>query len=121
MPRGLYKRKKVKEDHLSQVSPVSSSDSDLVRATKELESLVEQAKENDRQVEQCHDRLNANKIERDMVEKRILNELEKLRRQRRIIDSMAENAQDLVNSLNPNVRVYNNAIFGALGGCLQRK
>lgn len=89
------------------------SDSPLIKATRELEDLVAQCKANDDEVAQLHDRLTANNTERKLVEKHLIEKLETLHNQRRVIDAMCQNAQAVVAQLTPR----SGSQVGLLGDC----
>lgn len=72
------------------------TDSDLVTLTKEYESIKNQLQHNEKVITDLIDSQNANRIERDMIYRRLETQQQTAARHRRILEVQLRNVQELL-------------------------
>lgn len=76
--------------------PSAPADSDLVRLTREIESLKARLEENDKAAKEKYDNIRAAEINYDTARKHNRNQLDHLTRQRKVLEVQLENAKELI-------------------------
>lgn len=77
----------------------ASSDSDLVRLTREFESLKKQLEENDEKIAEHHENIIASREEHELNLKFNHDKVRHLQRQRRVLEASFTNVKELLEPL----------------------